>query len=97
MLHAPALIRFVDERVPENARAALAITASDPGYVFFGPRLDRRLDLLGRGAVDAPKATWAFVSPSGRSALAPRLCGAWQRLAATPDRWAVYRRARERC
>ena len=96
-VHAPALIRFVDERVPENARAAVAITASDPGYVFFGPRLDRRLDLLGRGAVDAPKATWAFVSPSGRSALAPRLCGAWQRLAATPDRWAVYRRVRERC
>ena len=92
-VHAPALIRFVDERVPENARAALAITASDPGYVFFGPRLDRRLDLLGRGAVDAPKATWAFVSPSGRSTLAPRLCGAWQRLAATPDGWTVYRRA----
>ena len=68
MLPAPALIRFVDERVPENARAAVAITASDPGYVFFGPRLDRRLDLLGRGAADTPKATWAFVSPSDQSA-----------------------------
>ena len=79
--------------MPRDARVALAITASDPGYVFFGRSLDRRLDLLDRGAADAPKATWAFVSPSGRSALAPRLCEAWQRLTATPDGWTVYRRA----
>jgi hypothetical protein len=92
-VHAPRLIRFVDERVPAGARVALAITASDPGYVFFGPALDRRLDLLGRGAADAPRASWAFVSPSGRSSPGPRLCGAWLRLRAAPSGWAVYRRA----
>lgn len=92
-VHVPDLIRFVDERVPENARIGLAITPSDPGYVFFGPALDRRLDLLRAGARDAPSAAWAFVSPAGRSSLAPRLCPAWQREAARPSGWEVYRRA----
>jgi hypothetical protein len=91
-VHVPGLIRFVDERVPPDARIGLAITASDPGYVFFGPGLDRRLDLLERGRSDAPGATWAFVSPSGRSGGAPRLCAAWRRLDAAPSGWEVYRR-----
>ena len=58
----PDLIRFVDERVPADARVALAITPSDVGYPFFGPALDRRLDLLVAGSDDAPGATWAFVN-----------------------------------
>lgn len=91
-VHVPGLIGFVDDNVPSTASVGLAITASDPGYVFFGPALDRRLDLLGRRAADAPLATWAFVSPTGRSQLAPRLCDAWRRLAAMPDGWSVYRR-----
>ena len=92
-VHVPDLIRFVDERVSDAARIGLAITASDPGYVFFGPALDRRLDLLRPGAADAPNAAWAFVSPTGRSSLAPRLCPAWRREAARPSGWEVYRRA----
>jgi hypothetical protein len=91
-VHTPALVRFVDERVPAGARLGVALTPSDAGYVFLGPRLDRRLDLLPPGATDAPEATWAFVSPLGRSALAPRLCAGWRRLAARPDGWDVYRR-----
>jgi len=91
-LHVPELIRFVDERVPPHARVALAITASDAGYPFFGPGLDRRLDLLGRGTSDAPHATWAFVSLSARSAGRAALCARWRPLAAEPSGWRVYRR-----
>jgi hypothetical protein len=92
-VHAPTLIRYVDENVPSDATLALAISASDPGYVLFGRELDRRLELLDRGATDAPAATWAFVSPLGRSQVAPRLCSGWRRVDVAPDGWAVYRRA----
>ena len=93
-VHVPALIRFVDGRVDEDARVGLAITPSDAGYVFFGPSLDRRLDLLGPGARDAPDASWVFVSPGARATGGgPRLCAGWRRLADAPDGWAVYRRA----
>ena len=81
------------ENVPSDATLALAISASDPGYVLFGPDLDRRLELLARGATDAPGATWAFVSPLGRAQVAPRLCSGWRRLDVAPKGWAVYRRA----
>jgi Glycosyltransferase family 87 len=90
-VHVPELIRYVDEEVPADARVALGITPSDPAYIFFGRDLDRRLDLLRPGGVDAERATWAFVSPSGRS-LGTRLCAAWRRLAERPSGWNVYRR-----
>ena len=82
-VHVPDLIRFVDERVPDDARIALAITASDPGYVLLGPRL-RRFDLLSAQASDAPGASWLFVSPLSRAGGAPRLCGAWERVRRRP-------------
>ena len=53
-VHVPDLIRFVDEQVPDDARIALAITASDPGYVLLGPRL-RRFDLLLRAGIGRPR------------------------------------------
>jgi hypothetical protein len=92
-VHAPALIRYVDDRVPADATVAAAISASDSGYVLFGRGLDRRLVLLGSGATDAPDATWAFVSREGRAQLAPNLCSGWRRLDVAPNGWAVYRRA----
>ena len=95
-VHVPDLIRFVDERVPDDARIALAITASDPGYVLLGPRL-RRFDLLSAQASDAPEASWVFVSPLSRASGAPRLCGAWERSQEAPNGWAAYRRVRPRC
>jgi hypothetical protein len=88
-VHIPDLIRFVDERVPSDAPLALAITASNPGYVLLGPGLDRRFALLGSGAVDAPDATWAFVIPSADG----NLCSGWRRLDDSPADWSVYRRA----
>jgi hypothetical protein len=96
-VHVPELIRFVDERVPSDASLAVAMTASDPGYVLLGPGLDRRFELLRPSASDASGATWAFVSPSARRSLAPRLCDAWQRSAESPAGWEVYRRSPSGC
>ena len=96
-LHVPDLIRFVDERVPSNARLGLAITASDAGYPFFGRGLGRRLDLLAAGSRDAPHATWAFVSPGAASSAPPALCDRWRPVAAEPSGWRVYRRAPGSC
>jgi glycosyl transferase family 87 len=95
-VHVPALIRFVDGRVPDDARVALAITASDPGYVLLGHGL-RPFSLLAAGARDAPGASWAFVSPGARGSAAPRLCGAWERQGESPGGWDAYRRVRPRC
>jgi len=82
--------------VPEDAGVALAITASDPGYVLLGRDL-RPFSLLAAGARDAPGASWAFVSPGARGTAAPRLCGAWERRGESPGGWDAYRRVRPRC
>ena len=84
-MHVPDLIRFVDEQVPDDARIALAITASYPGYVLLGPRL-RRFDLLSPQASDAPGASWMFVSPLSRASGTPPPCGAWERSRQAPER-----------
>ncbi len=89
-VHAAELTRYVDEHVPVNATVALAITPSDPGYVFFGRGLDRRLVLLGAGTNDVADATWAFTSPGSAR---PKLCaGAWRTVSDRPQGWLVQRR-----
>ena len=77
-LHVPDLIRFVDERVPPDARARPRDHGrATPAIVFFGrrprppPRPARRAGLATR-----PSATWAFVSPGAASSAAPALCDA---------------------
>jgi hypothetical protein len=95
-VHVPDLIRFVDDRVPDDARIGLAITASDPGYVLLGPRL-RRFEMLSAQASDVPGASWVFVSPLSRANGTARLCGAWERSREAPNGWAAYRRVRPRC
>jgi hypothetical protein len=87
---AAALTRFIDETLPADAAVALAITPSDPGYVFFGPGLDRRLVLIDEQTRDVPGAGWAF-SSSHVGELA--LCApAWRQLRERPQDWRVYRR-----
>jgi hypothetical protein len=95
-VHVPDLIRFFDEQVPDDARVALAITASDPGYVLLGRDL-RPFMLLPPGARDAPGASWAFVSPGARGTAASRLCAAWKRQPESPGGWDAYRRVRPHC
>lgn len=87
---AGALTRFIDETLPRDATVALAITPSDPGYLFFGPDLDRRLILVDPAVRDVPEADWVFAS---QHLDAPVLCaGAWQQLPDRPQDWRVYRR-----
>lgn len=87
---AAALTRFVDETLPHDTTVALAITPSDPGYVLFGPGLDRRLVLIDEETRDVPEAEWAF-SSSHVGELA--LCApAWRQLPDRPQDWRVYRR-----
>jgi 4-amino-4-deoxy-L-arabinose transferase-like glycosyltransferase len=88
---AAELTRYIDDRVPTHAEVALAITASDPGYLFYGRGLDRRITLIDPKAADAPSATWAFVSPGAGEAVG--LCEtAWKQLPERPQGWRVYRR-----
>ena len=84
------LTRYLDEHVPGDATVALAITASDPGYVFFGRGLDRRLVLVGGSDRDVPGATWAFTSPIAGAS--PLCDGAWRTLPERPQGWLVQRR-----
>ena len=68
---------------------ALAITASDPGFVFFGRGLDRRLVLVDGPDRDVPGATWAFTSPGATASLC---AGAWRTLPESPQGWVVQQR-----
>lgn len=87
---AAELTRFIDETLPTDAVVALSITPSDPGYLFFGRGLDRRLPLIDGSTRDVPEASWAFSSPlAGATSLCP---GAWDRLDARPQGWTVLRR-----
>ena len=89
-VHVPDLIRFADERVPDDARLALAVTPSDPAYVLLGPGLRS----FGLHPPDVPGATWAFVSPHAASTA---LCAAWRAVGSTPSGWRVHRRPGGRC
>lgn len=87
---AAELTRYIDAALPRDATVALAITPSDPGYVFFGRGLDRRLVLFESTARDVPGADWAFASPHvDRPALCPT---AWRALPDQPQDWRVYQR-----
>ena len=63
---------------------------SDPGYLFYGRGLDRRITLIDGVTEDEPSASWAFVSPGfGRVGLCE---AAWEQLPERPQGWRVYRR-----
>ena len=89
-LHVSSLIRFIDTRIPANATVGLDVTASDPTYVFFGPKLQRRIELIDSAARDVRGAQWVFASPG----ITLELCEQnWQKVAAKPSGWSVYRRS----
>ncbi|MEP6893436.1 MAG: glycosyltransferase 87 family protein [Gaiellaceae bacterium] len=88
-IHVSSLIRYIDTKLPANATVGLDVTPSDPPYIFFGPRLRRRLRFIGSATRDVPGAQWVFASPG----LTPALCkSSWQAVAAKPSGWKVYRR-----
>jgi hypothetical protein len=55
------VLRFLEERVPEDASIALALSEDDFGYPAFGPRLEREIELLPGGA--RPRSDWLVQSP----------------------------------
>jgi Glycosyltransferase family 87 len=57
------VLRFLEERVPEDASIALALGEDDFGYPAFGPRLERKV-VLASGS-DVPTAEWLLASPLG--------------------------------
>jgi hypothetical protein len=91
-IHVASLIRFIDTHVPANATVGLDVTANDPPYVFFGPKLQRKIKLIDSNTRDVPNAQWVFASPGNTR----KLCKQdWQTIAAKPSGWKVYRRTRD--
>jgi 4-amino-4-deoxy-L-arabinose transferase-like glycosyltransferase len=84
-----APIRFLDQRIPDSAAVALAITPSDPVYPFFGRGLERRVTFVYPDNRDVPGARWVFVRP-GR---AESLCAAWKTALKTADGWRILHRS----
>lgn len=79
--HAPGiseLYRYFDEEVPREASVALALDADDFGFQVFGPRLERRVELVAFGspATDV-EAGWLLASP-GRAGEIDQQC--WRRV-----------------
>jgi hypothetical protein len=57
------VLRFLEEQVPPKATLALAIGEDDFGYPAFGPRLERRIELVSFGsAADDVDADWLLAS-----------------------------------
>jgi hypothetical protein len=57
------VLRFFDDEVPSKATVGLALSANDFGYPVFGPRLERKVDLVpsGSSARDV-RAGWLLAS-----------------------------------
>jgi hypothetical protein len=83
-------IRFVEENVPGDARVALALRRNAFVFPYFGPRLQRRIELLDDGDRPSQLADWMVVAPGAT----PRACRAdWSR-AFGAGGWSVWRRSR---
>ncbi|MGH3109875.1 MAG: hypothetical protein ACRDQT_03025, partial [Gaiellaceae bacterium] len=83
------VLRFLEERVPEQAAIALALGENDFGFPAFGPRLERDVVLvpIGSGALDVFTA-W-LVSTPDRTAEIDRSC--WEEAFAS-EGGTVFRR-----
>jgi len=88
-IHAPDLVRFVDERLPDGIEVGLVVGSSDASYVVFGRDLDRRLRLLPNGIRDAVGVDWVMVGRYSNAALDPET---WRTVERLPSGWEVFRR-----
>jgi hypothetical protein len=79
--HEPALgpvLQFLDEEVPRDDSVALALGANDFGYPAFGPRLERRVELVPFGSSAAEIATdWLVANPDRAAEIDPTC---WRRV-----------------
>ena len=92
----PELIRFVDERVPADARGRARDHAERPRVRrSSGPRS------TGASSRSAPARSTRRARPGRSSVRLPaastRLCAAWRRLPVRPSGWDVHRRPAGRC
>jgi hypothetical protein len=56
-----SVLRYLDERVPEDASIALVLGEDDYAYPAFGPQLEREIELVSRG--EQPDAEWLVARP----------------------------------
>jgi hypothetical protein len=92
--HDPPLgptLRFLDEDVPRHDSIALALGANEFGYPAFGPRLERRVDLVPFGSsAREVRSDWLLADPQ-RAAEIDSTC--WH-MAFRSERGTVFRRVR---
>jgi hypothetical protein len=84
------VLRFAEERMPGESALALALRGDDFGYPFFGPRLERSVDL----AAAESEAEWLVASPE-HAAQVETSCR--EVALETPEGWRIFRAAGEPC
>jgi hypothetical protein len=82
-------MRFVEERVPEDASLGLSLVLNSFTYPYFGRDLARTLTIVEEGVPVPAGIDWLVASP-GRELLGCR--DAWERERLGPYGWSVWRR-----
>jgi hypothetical protein len=90
------VLRFVEERVPDDARLGVSHTADHWIHPFFGPRLTRHVTLVrADGGSAPPDANWLVLAPLTRVRRCP---AAWRLEFEHPHGWRIERRiGRDAC
>lgn len=90
------VVKYVEERVPEQASVALAIVGEDLIHPFFGRRLTRRISLVRADGGSPPReAEWLVIAPE---AAARRCRESWKTVYRDAEGWRVeQRRAPDDC
>jgi hypothetical protein len=90
--HDPPLapvFQFVDQRVPSHDSIALALGTNEFGFPFFGPHLERRVELVQSGSNGRAAASqWLFADSQRAAAIDP---GCWQQVLRA-ERGTIFRR-----
>lgn len=83
------VLRVVQNAVPARATLALALRPNDFLSPYFGPDLERRVELLRSGDPVSPAAGWLVVAPG---ASPPTCSAAWRVVHRSPSGWLVEQR-----
>jgi len=83
------VVRQVERGVPDSASIDVSVGTDDVNFPYFGPRLTRRVRLLGPGEDVASSAEWLVAAPE----MSPHACtNAWRAVVEHPTGWRLYRR-----
>jgi hypothetical protein len=84
------VLEFIETRIPSDATVSLALRGDDFGYPAFGPRLERRVDLVpDEPEGSAGESEWLIASPAHTRELG----SCWASDLETPDGWTIFRRS----